>query len=94
MIGTSDKGKSVDEVTTLNYDHALIVFGGLQGLEDALENDECIKTDDPSDLFEHYLNTLPSQGSRTIRTEEAIIVTLATLRTKLNPTNKVAALQM
>lgn len=60
------------------------MFGGLQGLEAALECDEVLNADDPSLLFDHYLNTLPDQGSRTIRTEEAILITLAALRPKLN----------
>lgn len=75
-------------MSELKYNHALIAFGGLQGLEEALENDNSLNTDNPSDLFDNYLNTLPGQGSRTIRTEEAIIVTLAALRTKLQPKNK------
>lgn len=79
----------MDAVQHFDYDHALIIFGGLKGLEEAVENDETFNTDDPSDLFEYYLNTLPNQGSRTIRTEEAIIVTLASLRAKLVPKNKV-----
>lgn len=87
-IGTSDKGTIVDDAECPDFDHALIVFGGLQGLEVALENDEVLTTDDPSELFDQYLNTLPNQGSRTIRTEEAIIVTLASLRNKLTPKNK------
>lgn len=61
------------------------MFGGLQGLEAALENDECLEADDPKLLFDYYMNALPNQGSRTIRTEEALLVALATLRSKLNP---------
>ncbi|GBN05669.1 Putative methyltransferase C9orf114 [Araneus ventricosus] len=60
--------------------HLLIVFGGLKGLESCLEGDETIEASDPSELFNYYLNTCPSQGSRTIRTEEAILITLAALR--------------
>lgn len=86
-IGTSDKGKIIDQVPgkSLTYNHALIVFGGLSGLEAALELDPQLDIDDPSLLFNHYLNTCPIQGSRTIRTEEAILLSLAELRTKLSP---------
>lgn len=84
-IGTSDKGAPVDEFDCPPYKHLLVLFGGLQGLEAALENDDTLNLDDPSLLFDHYLNTLPGQGSRTIRTEEAILVSLAALRPKLNP---------
>lgn len=60
------------------------MFGGLQGLEGALEGDESITVDEPRLLFDHYLNVLPNQGSRTIRTEEAILVTLTALSSKLS----------
>lgn len=87
-IGTSEKGTSVDEFECPAYNHLLIMFGGLQGLEAALENDENLNVEDPSLLFDHYLNTLPDQGSRTIRTEEALLISLSALRSKLNPLNK------
>lgn len=89
-IGTSDKGETVHNVekASLAFDHALIVFGGLQGLEAALESDEKLNVDDPSLIFDQYLNTVPNQGSRTIRTEEAILISLATLEDKLSPNQK------
>lgn len=86
-IGTSDKGSSIDEIKEVSYKHVLIVFGGLYGLEQALESDEQLNVDEPSLLFDHYINSLPYQGSRTIRTEEAILVTLAALRPKMSPKN-------
>ena len=63
-IGTSDKGESVHEVErkSLKYKHLLIVFGGLFGLENAVENDENMTVDDPSLLFDHYFNVVPEQG--------------------------------
>lgn len=89
-IGTSDRGESVHSVekNSMPFDHALIVFGGLQGLEAALDSDDKLSVDDPSLLFDRYLNTVPNQGSRTIRTEEAILITLATLEDKLSPKQK------
>ncbi|XP_074039120.1 putative methyltransferase C9orf114 [Leptinotarsa decemlineata] len=87
-IGTSDKGSSVDEFSCPTFNHMLVVFGGLQGIEAALENDDILNVDDPKLLFDHYLNTLPEQGSKTIRTEEAVLVSLSALRPKLNPANK------
>ncbi|RZC38277.1 C9orf114 -like [Asbolus verrucosus] len=39
-IGTSDKGTLVDEFQCPSFQHVLIVFGGIQGLEAALENDD------------------------------------------------------
>lgn len=86
-IGTSDKGTSIDEIEarSLEYRHCLIVFGGLAGLEAAVDVDPNLDVDDPSLVFHKYVNTCPQQGSRTIRTEEAILLTLAELRSKLVP---------
>jgi len=82
-VGTSEKGETVDQLALTGFKHLLIVFGGVAGLEAALEADEKLKADDPSELFDFYLNTCPSQGSRTIRTEEAILVSMAALRPKI-----------
>ena len=49
--------------------HALVLFGGVQGLEYSLECDENLKADNVADLCDLYLNLCPGQGSRTIRTE-------------------------
>lgn len=87
VVGTSDKGSNVQSLTnkSLNYNHLLLVFGGIFGLEAALENDDNLNDEDPSVLFDHYLNVVPNQGSRTIRTEEAVLITLAALSEKINP---------
>lgn len=80
-IGTSERGSSVDEIKGLkSFNHLLVVFGGLQGLEASLESDETLEEEEVSQLFHLYVNTCPQQGSRTIRTEEAILITMATLR--------------
>ncbi|KAK2575773.1 hypothetical protein KPH14_007158 [Odynerus spinipes] len=90
-IGTSDKGVSIDEIPpqSLKYHHALIIFGGLSGLEAALDTDPNLPDEDPSSVFHKYLNICPQQGSRTIRTEEALLLSLAELRTKLIPKNPI-----
>ncbi|EDW01743.1 putative methyltransferase C9orf114 [Drosophila grimshawi] len=86
-VGTSDRGTSVHDVPSqsIQYNHMLIVFGGLQGLEEALANDSKLTVDEPELLFDHYVNVLPKQGSRTIRTEEALLIALAALQEKLLP---------
>ena len=56
------------------------MFGGLKGLEASLESDEKLTANDPSLVFDYYMNTCPGQGSGTIRTEEAILVTMSALR--------------
>lgn len=60
----------------------LLVFGALQGLEAVLmdRQSNLPPTQDPSTLFELYLNTCAFQRSRTIRAEEAVPITLSLLR--------------
>jgi predicted SPOUT superfamily RNA methylase MTH1 len=78
LIGTSERGEKIPKKFA-KFKHMLIAFGGLRGLELGLESDESLTVEDPSLLFDHYLNTCPNQGSRTIRTEEALLVTLTAL---------------
>lgn len=93
-VGTSERGDSVDDVQELKpFNHLLIALGGLKGLEAGIEADEELydkqededfqSRPDPRPLFDLYLNTCPDQGSRTIRTEEALLVTLSALRPKI-----------
>ena len=88
-VGTSERGSSVDDCIlkkeeSKKFKHLLIVFGGVKGLEAALKQDQDLsEIDDPSGLFDIYLNTCPKQGSRTIRTEEAILLSLVALRPKI-----------
>ncbi|XP_054164056.1 putative methyltransferase C9orf114 [Oppia nitens] len=86
-IGTSDRGDNVDKhlrQLPKRFNHLLVVFGGLKGIEAAHDSDESLSSvEDTRDLFDHYLNTCPNQGSNTIRTEEAILITLSALRKRL-----------
>mmetsp|Transcript_16740 Transcript_16740/g.38487 ORF Transcript_16740/g.38487 Transcript_16740/m.38487 type:complete len:288 (+) Transcript_16740:3-866(+) len=61
--------------------HVLIVFGGVAGIEECIDADETMKLPGSraSSLFDLWINTCPFQGSRTIRTEEAILISLARL---------------
>jgi predicted SPOUT superfamily RNA methylase MTH1 len=78
-IGTSERGAAQPacELQLPPHRHALLAFGGPTGLEDCLSRDPDRATDDVSTLFSHWLNTCPGQGSRTIRTEEALLISLA-----------------
>eukprot|EP00079_Xenopus_tropicalis_P027720 XP_012822079.1 PREDICTED: putative methyltransferase C9orf114 homolog isoform X2 [Xenopus tropicalis] len=89
-IGTSERGSSVETVSLPDFRHAMIVFGGLKGLEASVESDQNLDIAEPSILFNHYLNTCPDQGSRTIRTEEAILISLAALKPRLQAAIKKA----
>ncbi|UZJ57072.1 hypothetical protein CBS101457_006392 [Exobasidium rhododendri] len=105
VIGTSERGSSLTDVleATANndttntsspplnpFEHALIVFGGLSGLEVAVERDANINltADEASELFDSWLNVVEGQGSRTIRTEEALLITLARLKPTLEALGK------
>jgi predicted SPOUT superfamily RNA methylase MTH1 len=51
----------------------LIAFGGIHGLEASYGSPDVAK------LFDAYVNACPHQGSRTIRTEEALLVVLSAM---------------
>lgn len=92
-VGTSERGIPIAEEFALQmkkrepmtFNHLLVVFGGPQGIEHAAEFDPALqemgiirmKT---KHLFDHWVNVLPSQGSRNIRTSEALWAGLAALR--------------
>ncbi|CBN79505.1 conserved unknown protein [Ectocarpus siliculosus] len=84
-VGTSERGNvTVDspDFALPEYRHALVVFGGVQGIEATVDADESLQLpgSESSALFDMWVNTCPGQGSRTIRTEEAVLITLARLR--------------
>ena len=70
------------DFTLPKFRHALVVFGGPQGIEESVERDPAVTVDrvQSSTLFDCWLNTCPTQGSRTIRSEEALFISLAALR--------------
>lgn len=74
------------------YEHALIVFGGVAGIEECVDADESLKLSGSNshELFDRWINVCPFQGSRTIRSEEAVLITLA----KLSPFLAEAAVQL
>ncbi len=78
-VGTSERGsvQSAAELQLPPHQHALIAFGGPQGLEECLKRDPGKAVGDVEELFDLWLNTCPGQGSRTIRTEEALLISLA-----------------
>jgi methyltransferase len=88
-IGTSERGQTVARAfpdgKPLDFNHLLIVFGGPRGIEYAAMNDAELAQMEISgsktkELFDHWINVLPWQGSRTIRTDEAIFIAMTALR--------------
>ncbi|CAI0466241.1 unnamed protein product [Linum tenue] len=85
-IGTSEHGLklSSSELSLPPFKHLLIAFGGLAGLEEGVEEDSSLKGTNVRKVFDSYLNTCPDQGSRTIRTEEAILISLQYFQEPIN----------
>jgi len=93
-LGISDKAQEVDFANLSpwkNFKHALVFFGGLEGIEGLVEQEEHTtrKEGDTASLFDLYLNTCPENGSRNIRTEEAVLVALGQIAPKLRQVGRV-----
>jgi len=84
-LGTSQHGHDViadREWQMPDFKHMLVVFGGLGGMEEVVETDDSlgISPAEVGGLFDSYVNVCPDQGSRTIRTEEAVLVGMSVLQ--------------
>ena len=92
-FGTSERGIPLSTVTHSSspgdpknipeFNHMLITFGGVAGLEAALKADTELSgmgVEKAEQLFDFWVNLCPGQGSRTIRTEEAVWLGLMGLR--------------
>ncbi|KAI5806893.1 putative RNA methyltransferase [Geopyxis carbonaria] len=84
-FGTSERGQDIGAVTAgelPRYKHMLVAFGGLAGLELAFKKDPELRgaVAEVRELFDYWVDACPGQGSRTIRTEEALWITMARLR--------------
>jgi len=83
-LGTSAKGNVVDFEDFKKWEgfkHGLIFFEGLEGIEGLADLDEGseIKPQDVPKMFDLLLNTCPEQGVRSVRTEEAILISMAAI---------------
>jgi len=84
-IGTSENGFDCQfkEFELEKFKHLMVVFGGVNGLENVVmesgEGEEKKLLTEPAKFFDLWLNTCKHQGSGTIRTEEAILVSLSLL---------------
>ena len=88
-FGTPSIGKICSEENgeptrlPMNWNHLLVVFGGPPGIEAAVSADKELTAagvKEAKDAFDAWVNVCPGQGSRTIRTEEAVWVGLTSLR--------------
>ncbi|GAB7362798.1 hypothetical protein MBLNU230_g3101t1 [Neophaeotheca triangularis] len=82
-IGTSERGVALTSLSQTHdsayvepkWQHLLLVFGGVAGLEAALAADTELQNagvQEVKEMFDRWVNLVPAQGSRTIRTEEAV----------------------
>ena len=77
IIGTSRYGDDIRDVNIPRREKIAIIFGSpFRGLREILHEEKMIK------YFDYYINIVPNQLVKTIRTEEAIFYTLAILRYK------------
>jgi predicted SPOUT superfamily RNA methylase MTH1 len=68
------------------FKHSLIFFGGLGGIEGLVEDLETNQNMQSSNIrksFDEYINTCPEIGTRNLRTEESILMTLGALLPKM-----------
>ncbi|KGQ08455.1 hypothetical protein BBAD15_g6199 [Beauveria bassiana D1-5] len=80
---TADVAAADNEMPS--FQHLLVVFGGPRGIELAAAHDPHlaamqIRGAKTRELFDHWVNVLPGQGSRDIATDEAVPIALMGLR--------------
>jgi predicted SPOUT superfamily RNA methylase MTH1 len=84
-IGISDKGQPADYLDVSKhhgFKHSLVFFGGMEGIQEIVEQDERTKMslDDLINTFDLKMNSTPERGTRSVRTEENVLVSLAQLQ--------------
>ena len=75
-----------DDAMKKPYSHALVVLGGTKGLEYSADCDEEIKETSCQELFDFYVRPVESLGSRIMRSEENVLVSLTALKGLLSNT--------
>jgi predicted SPOUT superfamily RNA methylase MTH1 len=96
LIGLSERGTPIHELPSASsfpsYTRALIVLGGLAGLELSIDKEKevlGVGAQESAMLFDFWVNVCPNQASRTIRTEEALSIGLAGLRERLQVAGRI-----
>ncbi|KAI9660832.1 MAG: hypothetical protein M1829_006442 [Trizodia sp. TS-e1964] len=83
VVGTSERGAPVGTVRGRKHEHLLVLYGGLSGLEGVVAGDARLREVGVSrveQLCDYWVDLVRGQGSRTIRTEEALWLGLMGLR--------------
>ncbi|KAK6741745.1 hypothetical protein RB195_009548 [Necator americanus] len=78
VIGTSPRGEPVSSmyVNTLSDIRILLVFGGVSGVDAALEAEEASAETRAEEAFDRLINSLPYKGTNSERVEENVFITL------------------
>lgn len=81
-IGVSDKGEDAHAsgFSVPSFSHAVIVFGGITTLGDAILADDSIPASTPDDLFSVHMNPCVNTGTAALRTEESILIAMSALK--------------
>ncbi|VDO53587.1 unnamed protein product [Haemonchus placei] len=81
IIGTSPRGEPVTNMY-LNT-RVLLVFGGVSGVDAALEAEEALSETRAEEAFDRLVNSLPNKGTNSERVEENVFITLAEVTMRL-----------
>ncbi|EME38790.1 hypothetical protein DOTSEDRAFT_139652, partial [Dothistroma septosporum NZE10] len=98
-IGTSERGRPLRSITEQGsatyveptWNHMIMVLGGVSGLEAGLRADKELQAagvSEAAQVFDFWINLVLGQGSRTIRTEEAIWIGLTGMRGMVEARNE------
>jgi len=82
-IGVGDEGDDSNTAQVPSFQHAIIVFGGIQSVEQVLLKDDKLLVKDPRDLFDLFVKACPVLNSTHLRTEESLLTALSVLKPKL-----------
>ncbi|KAE9420265.1 hypothetical protein Angca_009516, partial [Angiostrongylus cantonensis] len=85
IVGTSPRGQPVASVfiNTMNFIKILLVFGGVSGVDAALEAEETLRESCAEEAFDCLINSLPYKGTNSERVEENVFVTLSEFTMRL-----------
>ncbi|KAI8840780.1 putative RNA methyltransferase [Chytriomyces cf. hyalinus JEL632] len=81
-----EAGEAGEAGTPKPFKHMMVVFGGAKGIEYSVGADEDVRAgeDECEQLFSYFVRPLASQGSRRLRTEEAVLITMTSIRNALD----------
>lgn len=68
---------------TISSSRVLLVFGGVSGVDAALEAEEALAESRAEEAFDRLVNSLPSKGTNSERVEENVFITLAEVTMRL-----------